>query len=392
MAHYVNVGKSTASWQEAVVAGAPDGVVLVGGDGRILALNPAAEQIFGLTAGEARGRSVQEFMPRRLRKQHAAAMAEFFATAVSTRGMKERAPVPAVRANGEEFMAEIALIPVEAGGERQVACIVRDVTDRLRMQAALARGERLESLQVLSAGLAHDLNNILAAVTGNTEVALQLSGEDPVLREALEDIREAGRRGTAMVQQMLRFARGGELTREPVDLAAVARETLQMLRGTIGAGVTARAELPDSPVMVMADPVAVRQVLMNLIINAAEAMEGRGGTLVVRAALRAVTLEELTRCLKGICKGICIGCGALQPGTYALIEVSDTGRGMDAATRERIFEPFFSTKFQGRGLGLAAVLGVAEAHGGAVSVESEPGEGTTFRVLLPAAEQGAPAP
>ncbi|WP_192497884.1 two-component system sensor histidine kinase NtrB [Tepidiforma bonchosmolovskayae] len=392
MAHYVHVGKSTASWQEAVVAGAPDGVVLVGGDGRILALNPAAEQIFGLTAGEARGRSVQELVPWRLRKQHAAVMAEFFATAVSPRGMQERAPVPAVRANGEEFMAEIALIPVEAGGERQVACIVRDVTDQLRMQAALARGERLESLRVLSAGLAHDLNNILAAVTGNAEVALQLSGEDSLLREALEDIREAGRRGAAMVQQMLRFARGGELTCEPVDLAAAARETLQMLRGTIGAGVTARAELPDSPVMVMADPVAVRQVLMNLIINAAEAMEGCGGTMVVRPALRAVTLEELTRCLKGICKGICIGCGALQPGTYALIEVSDTGRGMDAATRERIFEPFFSTKFQGRGLGLAAVLGVAEAHGGAVSVESEPGEGTTFRVLLPAAEQGAPAP
>lgn len=388
MAHYVHVGKSTASWQEAVVAGAPDGVVLVGGDGRILALNPAAEQIFGLTAGEARGRSVQELVPRRLRKQHAADMAEFLATAVSPRGMQERAPVPAVRANGEEFMAEIALIPVEAGGERQVACIVRDVTDQLRMQAALARGERLESLRVLSAGLAHDLNNILAAVTGNAEVALQLSGEDSLLREALEDIREAGRRGAAMVQQMLRFARGGVLTREPVDLAAAARETLQMLRGTFGAGVTARAELPDSPVMVMADPVAVRQVLMNLIINAAEAMEGRGGTLVVRAALRAVTLEELTRCLKGIC----IGCGALRPGTYALVEVSDTGRGMDAATRERIFEPFFSTKFQGRGLGLAAVLGVVEAHGGAVSVESEPGVGTTFRVLLPAAEQGAPAP
>ncbi|GIW16462.1 MAG: hypothetical protein KatS3mg063_2315 [Tepidiforma sp.] len=388
MAHYVHVGKSTASWQEAVVAGAPDGVVLVGGDGRILALNPAAEQIFGLTAGEARGRSVQELVPRRLRKQHAADMAEFLATAVSPRGMQERAPVPAVRANGEEFMAEIALIPVEAGGERQVACIVRDVTDQLRMRAALARGERLESLRVLSAGLAHDLNNILAAVTGNAEVALQLSGEDSLLREALEDIREAGRRGAAMVQQMLRFARGGELTCEPVDLAAAARETLQMLRGTIGAGVTARAELPDSPVMVMADPVAVRQVLMNLVINAAEAMEGRGGTLVVRAALRAVTLEELTRCLKGIC----IGCGALRPGTYALVEVSDTGRGMDAATRERIFEPFFSTKFQGRGLGLAAVLGVVEAHGGAVSVESEPGVGTTFRVLLPAAEQGAPAP
>jgi len=388
MAHYVHVGKSTASWQEAVVAGAPDGVVLVGGDGRILALNPAAEQIFGLTAGEARGLSVQELVPWRLRKQHAADMAEFLATAVSPRGMQERAPVPAVRTNGEEFMAEIALIPVEAGGERQVACIVRDVTDQLRMQAALARGERLESLRVLSAGLAHDLNNILAAVTGNAEVALQLSGEDSLLREALEDIREAGRRGAAMVQQMLRFARGGELTCEPVDLAAAARETLQMLRGTIGAGVTARAELPDSPVMVMADPVAVRQVLMNLIINAAEAMEGRGGTMVVRAGLKAVSLEELAGCHRCTC----VGCVSLLPGTYALLEVSDTGRGMDAATRERIFEPFFSTKFQGRGLGLAAVLGVVEAHGGAVSVESEPGVGTTFRVLLPAAEQGAPAP
>jgi two-component system cell cycle sensor histidine kinase/response regulator CckA len=161
-----------------------------------------------------------------------------------------------------------------------------------------------------------------------------------------------------------------------------------MLRGTIGAGVTARAELPDSPVMVMADPVAVRQVLMNLIINAAEAMEGRGGTLVVRAGLKAVSLEELAGCHRCTC----VGCVSLLPGTYALLEVADTGRGMDAATRERIFEPFFSTKFQGRGLGLAAVLGVVEAHGGAVSVESEPGAGTTFRVLLPAAEQGAPAP
>ena len=384
MAHCVHVGRPTATWQEAVVAGAPDGVLLVDGAGRIRAMNPAAEQIFGMTAEDAAGRSVQAFVPERMREQHAGLMMDFFATAFSPRGMQDRAPVAAVRADGREFMAEIALIPVGVGEERMVACIVRDVTEQLQMQAAAARAERLESLRVLSAGLAHDFNNILTAISGNAEFGIALTDEGSPLRMALEDIREAGRRAAEMVRQMLRFAGGGELAREPVDLAAAAKETLHLVRGALGNGVTATTDLPEEPVVVMADPVGIRQVLMNLIINASEAMAEGGGTLTVRVGHQRVTRAYLDRCRQRTC----FGCADAQPGAYACLEVADTGVGMDAATLERIFEPFFSTKFQGRGLGLAAVLGVVVGHRGAVQVESETGKGTTFRVLLPLTCEG----
>lgn len=381
MPHLIVVpGDRGSSWREAVVAGSPDGVLLVGRDGRIADANPAAERIFGTAPGGLAGRPVQEFVPARLRDRHAAEMAEFFTTAVSARGMAERGAVPAVRADGQEFMAEIALIPVTVEGAGAVACIVRDATERLEMEAALVRAEKLESLRVLSAGLAHDFNNILATVIGNAEFGLQVTDEDSPARLALHDIREAGRRAAEMVQQMLRFAGQGETAREPVELSLLAGETLQLLRSALGPGVRVRTHFSRAPVVVIGDVVGIRQVLMNLVINAGEAMRGNG-VLTVRTGLQEVTGRYLRSCRRVTCHG----CGAAVPGPYGVIEVADTGVGMDAATRERIFDPYFSTKFAGRGLGLAAVAGVVGAHRGLIRVTSRPGRGTTFRVLLPAA-------
>ncbi|GIW13450.1 MAG: hypothetical protein KatS3mg062_0889 [Tepidiforma sp.] len=379
MPHYVHVSDGAHSWQESAVAGSPDGVLLVDEAGRIVHMNAAAERIFRVRAGEMEGRSVQEFVPSRFRDWHAGQMLEFVETAISPREMADRDPVPAVRADGNEFMAEIALIPVSSDGGRGTVCIVRDVTRRLELEAALRQAEKLESLRMLSAGLAHDFNNILSVIVGNADFARQFAEEGSPLRLALHDIREAALQAAGMVQQMMRFAGADTTARELLDLGTVVSETLQLLRGALGSAVAVRLDLPREAVIVAADPVGMRQVVMNLLMNASEAMAEGGGTLTVRLRRERVTEAYLAACRRGTCHG----CSRAEPGDYAVVEVADTGKGMDAQTRERIFDPFFSTKFTGRGLGLAAVLGVVEAHRGAIHVESEPGRGTTFRVLLP---------
>lgn len=382
MRHYIHVGDGAQSWEEATVAGVPDGVLLVDRAGYIVRMNAAAERIFALPSREAVGASIQEFVPPRFRERHAEQMESFVTTAVGPKGMQERQPIPALRANGEEFMAEVALIPVMLEGSSCTVCIVRDVTARLEMEAALVRAEKLESLRVLSAGLAHDFNNILAAVVGNAEFALPLVEEDSPVHLALHDIREAGRRAAEMVQQMLRFAGKGASAPERLELSGIVGETLQLLRGSIGARVRTMTEFATEPVFVVADAVSIRQVVMNLVVNAAEAMAGQGGRLTVRTGRRLMDRRAIRACQRTTCHG----CGAAAPGMYALLEVVDTGVGMDAATRERIFDPFFSTKFTGRGLGLAAVAGIVSAHGGMIHVASRPGRGTSFRVFLPLAD------
>ncbi|WP_322817479.1 ATP-binding protein [Tepidiforma sp.] len=382
MPHYIHVGDAAQSWLEATVAGAPDGVLLIDRVGCIVRMNAAAERIFGLPSRDAVGRSVQEFVPLRFRERHAEQMESFVTTAVGPRGMQERQPIPALRANGEEFMAEVALIPVTLEGMPCTVCIVRDVTARLEMEAALIRAEKLESLRVLSAGLAHDFNNILAAVVGNAEFALLLVEEDSPVHLALHDIREAGRRAAEIVQQMIRFAGKGAPAPERLELSGIVGETLQLLRGSVGARVRTVTDFATEPVFVVADAVSIRQVVMNLVVNAAEAMAGQGGQLTVRTGRRLLDKRAIRACQRATCRG----CGAAAPGMYALLEVVDTGVGMDAATRERIFDPFFSTKFTGRGLGLAAVAGIVSAHGGMIHVASRPGRGTWFRVFLPLAD------
>jgi len=254
--------------------------------------------------------------------------------------------------------------------------------ERQRAQAQLRQAQRVESLGTLAGGIAHDFNNVLAAVGGNASLAARLLPADHPVQKHLDRIGRAANRATDLVHRILTFSRQQEPAWAVVKLPPIAEEVLKLLRATLPAAIDIRTRFaPDVP-PVRADASQIHQVVMNLGTNAAQAMAGTG---VLDVLLESVTLTEG-------------GALALPPGRYARLSVCDTGCGMDRATQERIFEPFFTTKQvgQGTGLGLSVVHGIVKTHGGAITVDSRPGAGTTFSVYLPAARTDvadpAPAP
>jgi len=267
--------------------------------------------------------------------------------------------------------------PLRAGGGEIAGCVglALDVTEQLRREAAWSDTQRLESLGVLAGGIAHDLANLLGGVLGHAELALLQVAPGDAARAHLEQAIEGAHRGGDLTRQLLAYAGRGETRREAVDLGALVRGMGDLLRVALGGGCELRYELLDDAPAVEADAAQLRQVVMNLITNGAEAIGDAGGTLHVVTSTRRMAADELA--------GYRFG-DLLLPGEYVALRVSDTGAGMTDEVRSRIFEPFFSTKRAGRGLGLAAVLGIVRGHGGALRVDSAPGRGTTFEILLPA--------
>ncbi len=263
---------------------------------------------------------------------------------------------------------------------REIAHRQKVEEQRRRLETQIQHAQKLESLGVLAGGIAHDFNNILMGVLGNADLGLlELSPVSPV-RENLEEIRRAATRAADLCRQMLAYSGKGRFVVEPIDLSDVVREMAHMLGVSISKNVGLRYDFAENLPAVEADVTQIRQVVMNLITNASEAIGEASGMISVttgasecdRARLGETYLAE-----------------DLAEGVYVTLEVSDTGCGMDAETKAKIFDPFFSTKFAGRGLGLAALLGIVRGHRGAVTVDSEVGRGTTFTVLLPAC--GLPA-
>ncbi len=246
----------------------------------------------------------------------------------------------------------------------------------------LLETQKLESLGVLAGGIAHDFNNILTAVLGNASLARgQLppsSGAAPMLQQ----IEVAARRAADLCSQMLAYAGKGSLSSGLIDLSALVRETTALLEVSINKGVRLHLQLPTLLPPVNADGTQLRQIVMNLVINASEAIGERPGAITVTTFARAVTANELLDAVQR---------PDLPSGFYVGLEVHDSGAGISPETLARIFEPFFTTKFSGRGLGLSAVLGIVRSHGGALFVESQPGQGSIFRLLLPAAPTGPQA-
>ena len=250
--------------------------------------------------------------------------------------------------------------------------ICMDTSERHQLQDQLRQAQRLESLGVLAGGIAHDFNNLLTGILGNASLAdASLSENDPV-RPLLRSVVAASQRAAELTQQLLAYAGKGRVSRESLDLCSLVRDLVPLVRSSIPSGVELRLDLAPTPIK--ADAGQIHQLVMNLIINAAEAC-GNTGTVVATTGVEEVRSEA--------------GSGLahrLAPGTYACLKVRDTGCGMDEGTLGRIFEPFFSTKFSGRGLGLAAARGIVHSHHGSIAVESAPGKGTTFTVRLPAKE------
>jgi PAS domain S-box-containing protein len=263
-----------------------------------------------------------------------------------------------------------------AGAARDVTEVRRAEAERRRLEQRMFEAQRLESLAMLTGGVAHDFNNLLAVILGNSRAALAETPPEAPLYARLSRIRAAAEHGARLTEQMLAYSGKSSLALKPIDLSRLVEEMADLLRASVSERCAIELELaPRAPVE--GDGTQLQQVMLNLVTNASEALGERDGRVRIRtgrAELGADALAEAEGAAAGRCN---------------FLEISDDGPGMDEATRQRIFEPFFTTKFSGRGLGLAAVLGIVRAHRGAVQVESEPGRGTTVRVLLPEAPRSA---
>ncbi len=252
--------------------------------------------------------------------------------------------------------------------------IAKDITGKIEMEARLRQSQKMEAIGTLAGGIAHDFNNILAPILGYTELALtRLSPHDPLAVD-LHQVIKAALRAKDLVQQILAFSRQSPKERKPLQPHLVVKEALKLLRASLPSTIEIREEISPECGAILADPTQVHQIIMNLCTNAYQAMREKGGVLGV--SLMKVTIgEENGKVISA----------ELAPGEYVLLEVSDTGRGMDRATLARIFEPYFTTKptGEGTGLGLSVVHGIVKSHQGQITVYSEPGRGTNFHVYLP---------
>ena len=259
------------------------------------------------------------------------------------------------------------------------ASLGRDITDQRALEARLNQTQRLESVGKLAGGIAHDFNNLLTIIRGYTGLLLGAHKSGP-LCEAAEEVIRASEQGEALTRQLLSFSRNQPIAPRPLKLNDIVAENENMLRQLIGGNIRLVADLDPSPRTVLADPVQIHQVLVNLALNARDAMP-EGGKLTVTS--KAVEINEHGAA----------GMPDVQPGHYVMLVVADTGMGMPEDVKEHLFEPFFTTKpGRGTGLGLASVYGIVRQSGGHISVDSELGKGTTFTILLPEAVQGGPAP
>jgi PAS domain S-box-containing protein len=258
----------------------------------------------------------------------------------------------------------------------------RDVTDRVRaeeerrrLEAQMQHVQKLESLGVLAGGIAHDFNNLLVGVLGHAGLALtEVEAESPA-HDRIQQIQTTAQRAAELTNQMLAYSGKGRFVLQAADLSEIVGEMTHLLRTAIAKNAEIVLNLDKSLPAFDGDPAQIRQVIMNLITNASDAIGTAPGTITVQTGRMTVTREYIANAWIG---------SDLPEGDYVFAEVRDTGCGMDAATMARIFDPFFTTKFTGRGLGLAAVLGIVRGHKGGIKISSEPGRGTSFRVLLPA--------
>ncbi len=249
--------------------------------------------------------------------------------------------------------------------------------EQRRLEAKIQSSQRFESLGVLAGGIAHDFNNLLVGILGNADLAL---AEAPASaqRKYLESIIAAAQGAADLSNQMLDFSGRGKFVTRVLDLRELVRNVVHLLAVPLSKQAEIRFELPDEPMTVEADPAQIRQLMMNLITNAGDAVDDSGGLITISGGTIECDHSYLSESYL---------MDDLPAGVYAHIDVTDNGAGMSPEICERVFDPFFTTKFAGRGLGLAAVLGIVRGHRGAIRVDSEPGRGTTFRVLLPASEQ-----
>ncbi|MBE7520316.1 MAG: PAS domain S-box protein [Thermoflexaceae bacterium] len=356
-------------------------------DSCIAYANDECVRVFGAPSlAEAIGRPIYEFVSGERREEVELWVAAFLEDGVQIGPFETRAR----RWNGESFDAEASATAITYDGAQAALLVVRDLSEqkraeeeRLAFERNLLESQKLESLGVLAGGVAHDFNNLLVAIMGNVSLSLMEAGEASPLRPYLEEIETASQRAADLARQMLAYSGKGRLAVSRVQVNELVNEMGKLVSVSIPRSVMLEWQLAGSLPPVEADATQLRQVVMNLVINAAEAIGERDGVIRISTGVMQASQRYLQNTIMPF-KGI-------TEGEYVFFEVADTGAGMDPETVERMFDPFFTTKFTGRGLGMAAVLGIVRGHRGAIRVESAKGMGTTIRVLLPPAGAGPPA-
>jgi PAS domain S-box-containing protein len=356
---------------------APDGMVGVDSRGRIVFVNGQAERMFGYSRNDLLGQPVEVLAPESVRDMHPAHRARYF-QAPTTRPMGVGLQLAGRRRDGTEFPAEISLSSLEGADGTVVIAAVRDVSERKRIEAEreqlqARQSERLEVLGQLAGGIAHDFNNLLAMILSYGRFVARQVADDENLRDDVNEILAAAERAAALTRQLLIFGRREVVRPEVLDLNEVVRSMERLLRRTIGEHITLETDFGEGVPEVFADPGQMEQVILNLALNARDAMPN-GGRLTFRTEPRIERTAESVR-------------------ARALLTITDNGQGMPVEVRTRAFEPFFTTKpkGQGTGLGLATVHSIILQAGGDIDLYSDEGIGTVFRILLPAADPEAHA-
>jgi PAS domain S-box-containing protein len=340
--------------------------------GRLLSVSPSFEHVSGVPAAEATGQVFERFL-------HPDDIQRTWNEVRRVLGGDHAIDFETRLLHADGSLRVVSWRAVGAVIEQRLYAVGRDITEQKRAGERLARAQRLEALGQLTGGIAHDFNNILAAVLSYLEVGKLRADNPSAVAQALESAERAARRGAALVSQLMSFARQQQLSLRPVDLNGLLGGLAELLQRTLGAQVGLMLDLQPGLFSVTADPTQVEMVVLNLGINARDAMP-RGGQLTVRTFGHAITEDPTTRI------------DDLPRGDYACLAVVDTGTGMDATTLAHCFEPFYSTKGPGHGtgLGLSQVLGVVQQCGGAVLVRSREGQGTSVCVYLPRARAEPP--
>jgi PAS domain S-box-containing protein len=360
--------------QRMVTETSADAIVSIDDQSIIRFANPATEQIFGCPVDTLIGQSLTTLMPDAFRPQHLAAMSRYLATGTPSMAW-HAVELTGRRANGDEFPIEVSFAEFKVDGRRTFTGTIRDISTRKELEAQLVEAQRMEAVGRMAGAIAHDFNNILTAVSGYATLLKEELPPNDAAQSDVEGIQHAASGATALTRQLLAFSRRQVLHPQVVDLADTIDDIMPMVGRLIGENIAVDWQRPATATrQIEADPTQLGQVVLNLALNARDAMP-EGGTITIE--IEDVELDpDYARTHFEV-----------HPGPYVQLAVSDTGVGMDRETLTHVFEPFYTTKRsgQGTGLGLATVYGIVKQSKGTLSVYSEPGRGSTFKVYFPQA-------
>ncbi|MGX9963488.1 PAS domain S-box protein [Roseomonas sp. F4] len=359
-----------------VVEAAPNAMVMINAAGLIEMVNAQAERVFGYARDEMLGQPIEMLVPARYRGHHPGLRGVFFA-APRSRPMGAGRDLYGLRKDGREFPVEIGLNPIETEEGPMVLSAILDLSARVQLEAQLRQAQKMEAVGRLTAGVAHDFNNLLQAMLGSLEMLRDRVQDDAESDDLVSASIETAMRGARLTHHLLAFSRKQVLRPSRIGIAELLHRTVAMLERTLGPNIRIQATEEAVGLHAFADPAQLEACILNLAINARDAMP-RGGHLTIRALGRRISAAEATE--------------TLPAGDYVVLEVQDTGTGIEVEILEQIFEPFFTTKNvgEGSGLGLPMVLGYARQSGGDVRVLSTPGHGTRVELFLPRSTRADP--